>query len=356
MFKSKLLNNPIFDWQKMLRLFERFEKISPNLEDFKKIGKVALVKQYVYADLYSRTFINHDNIEDIIYSSNHRSGPMGLFKYFKTDFYIVNVEQNDIECSVYKEKGINERWNEISKEQKKYALHANEVNWSMYDLVICIENAIPYKVIKKHNKNTLWATMLETHTMPSYKKYLKKPPKGYDVFLNQLFGPSPFNFFKKSHVLDWSYSFNYADHLMFAKTKSIIIETHTIESDKESVELLNEFQFYHSNHNRTIKEYLLILKKTKYLILPTSNSQKILTGNITIEAAANKVLILGNKNFLWNPFVINDSCHFKSISQLKNFILNLEENPALYKKLLDEQSRRLNYFVFTRPLLQLKKK
>ena len=355
MNKSKLLNNPLCSWQMMLRFLERFERINPSMDSFPKSTKVALVKQYVYADLYSKTFVNHTNVDEIIDSSNHRSGPVGLLKYFKTDFYIVDVVENDAECNVYKEKGENKKWIEVSKEQKKYSVNSEEINWSEYDLVICIENAVPYEVVKKHKSTTTWATMLETHTMPSYRRYLRKPPKGYDVFLNQQFGPNPINIFKKKHVIDWSYSFNYTLERGIEKPKSIIIETHTSSKDKNFIQSLEGFEFDHSDQNRTTGEYIDVLIKTKYLILPTSETEKILTGNITIEAAANGVLILGNKNFVWNPFVICDACHVKSLSKLKSTIEAIEKDKSLYNKLIEEQSKRLDYFGFTRPLSQLSK-
>lgn len=355
MNKSKLLNNPIYDWQNVLRFLEKFEKINPNFDNFSKTTKVALVKQYVYADLYSKTFVKHKNVDEIINSSNHRSGPVGLLKYFQTDFYIVDVEEEDIECNVYKEKGENKRWIEISKEQKKHSVKSEDIDWSNYDLVICIENAVPYEILKKHKKNTIWATLLETHTMPSYRKYLVKPPKGYDFFLNQQFGPNPINIFKKRHVIDWSYSFNYTIEKGISKPKSILIETHIIEHDKKFIELIEGFEFNYSNQNRSISEYIDVLKKTKYLLLPTSGAEKILTGNITLEAASNGVLIIGNKNFLWNPFIICDSCHVKTLKKLKLLIESLENDETLYKKLLEEQSKRLDYFGFSRPLRQLYK-
>lgn len=356
MLKAKILNNVILDWQKVLRIFKYFEKVNPVLDSFPKSTKIAFVKQYVYADLYSKTFVNHLDPDEIINSSNHRSGPIGLFKYFNADFYIVDVDESDNECNVYKEKGENKKWIEISSEQKKHSVDSNTINWSKYDLVICLENAVPFEIIKKHKEKTIWATMLETHTMPSYRKYLKKPPKGYDFFLNQQFGPNPINIFKRKHVLDWSYSLNLTSNQEFKKSKSILIETHATNEDLKFIESLSGFEFYYSDQNRTMSEYLEMLAASKYLILPTSKSEKILTGNITIEAAANRVLILGNKNFIWNPFIINDKCHVKSLTKLKTLIETIENDKSLYNSLLDEQSKRLDYYGFSRPLNQLTKR
>ena len=81
-------------YQKIIYFLELFEnKDSILISD---LPKVALVKQYVYADLYSKNKINcSDNWLETIYTSNHRSGPIAIFSKLDADFFIVDVfEEN----------------------------------------------------------------------------------------------------------------------------------------------------------------------------------------------------------------------------------------------------------------------
>jgi hypothetical protein len=75
----------------VLELFE--DKSSLPLSSYPKI---ALVKQFVYADLYSKN--KNDSLSnwlETIYTSNHRSGPMGIFSKLESDFFIVDVFEDD---------------------------------------------------------------------------------------------------------------------------------------------------------------------------------------------------------------------------------------------------------------------
>lgn len=323
----------------------------------KKTPKVALVKQFVYADLYSKSFQGHKNWMELIFASNHRSGPMGLFSKLDSDFFIVDVFK-DKNCNIYKEKGINKNWQLVASDQKKHIKDPKKVDWNKYDLVICIENAIPVEITKQY-PNVVWATMVEHHRMKAYNKYNRKPPNGYNLFFNQRFGPTPFNFFKRKHVVDWPYSLNFPIDInsyfnVSRKDNQVVVDTHC--QDREINKILEEqnLKICLTDNNRTIKEHLELLSKSKFLILPINKSKRMLWGNITLEAAALDCIIIGNKIHLWNPHLVLNKCHVTNLNELRNLLIFLS-NSNNYEKMIKKQRRQLKHYGFNRPLNQLNK-
>jgi hypothetical protein len=341
-------------YQKIIYFLELFEnKDSILISD---LPKVALVKQYVYADLYSKNKINcSDNWLETIYTSNHRSGPIAIFSKLDADFFIVDVFEEKI-CNVFKEKGANIKWDKFKKIQKKEIINPNNINWNNYDLVICIENAVPSKITKKYPR-VLWATMLEHHRMKSYSKYKRRLPDGYNLFFNQRFGPTPFSFFKKNYVIDWPYGFNQPLNLkktfgIDKKEDAVVIDVHSLDYEIKNIIESHNLKINMTSKGRSIKEHLFLLSKTKYLILPIKFSERMLWGNITLEASALSCLIIGNKKYLWNPHLILKECHVTNYNQFKTLLFLLDDK-SYYNTLLKKQNKLLNYFGYVRPLNQL---
>ena len=339
-------------WTFLTQFLEKFE--NENIAFDTPELKIALVKQDVYADLYK---INSPNKLEIIASSNHRSGPMGLFTDFVTDFFVIGVQDDEI-CKIYLEKGYNNSWDLISKGQQKLSVDPYDVDWGKYDLVLAIENAVPRDIITKY-KHVTWATMVEYHRMKSYKNYMLFPPDGYDLFFNQRFGPTPLSIFKKKHVIEFPYAFNSSGKisrmLKISKKQNIaVIEGHSL--DVQSFDLLkyNGFNVLNTNVDRNIIEHLRLLCKSKIILLPIEKSERMLWGNITLEAAACDSLIIGNKLHLWNSHLIVSECNVNSINQLKKLLKSLN-NEEFYQTLLDKQRKKLDYYGFIRPLKQLSK-
>jgi hypothetical protein len=253
---------------------------------------------------------------------------------------------------------MNSNWQKHYESQKREIVNPYEIDWGKYDLVICLENALPKKILKKYSDVT-WATMLEHYKMDSYSKYKKKLPEGYDLFFNQRFGPTPFNIFKKKHVIDWPYSFNYPLDLeknfgVLKKINIAVIETHSLDSDLERVFLFHKYDIKTTNEGRNINQHLKLLAVAKYLVLPILNSERMLWGNITLEASALSCLLIGNKKFLWNPHLVLNECHITNHRQLEKLLILLKDE-LYYNELLEKQNKLLIYYGFNRPLKQLYK-
>ncbi len=202
--------------QKCLDLFDSFKiNIATNfipeigIDDFinklNRKPKIAFVKQVTATDLYCCS--KNASQKEIIFSSFHRSGPVALFTKFNADFYIVNLDSAQ-ECNAWKynsqeyngsrsplaeiEKYINEI---ISKDtpfgkrilnkypQSTFALNADSIDWSNYDIVISNFISIPSRITQKHSK-VIWCYMPSNPDNKVYKESHKKQLDGYDFLLN----------------------------------------------------------------------------------------------------------------------------------------------------------------------------
>ena len=179
---------------------------------FKSTLRVAVVKQSTYCDLYTDPFAK--SAADLLASSIHRTGPIGLFINFDTQFIIVHPEP-EAECRVWEEKlayevkGSDraERFPKLRKQQAAVSVSARDVDWSQFDLVIAIENAVPSTIAQQY-PSVLWCTQLEHHRLAPYQKYLRRAPAGYDAFLHHRYGPNLGSILHKSHVVDFPYGLN----------------------------------------------------------------------------------------------------------------------------------------------------
>jgi len=353
-FSDSLKRICVTSWAQLARFQEVFEsprKVITELCDL----KVAFVKQSVYTDLYANP--NAGSPLEIIASSNFRSGPVGLMQTLRADYYIVNVEP-DTECRIWEEKRKDFKarpfWIHIIEEQKQVAVQAADIDWSQYDLVLALENAIPARITQQH-PTVLWATMVEHHRMSIYKSYLRTPPEGYDCFFNQRFGPTLRSLHRSAHVIEWPYSFSnekcVAD--LFpgtVKENSIVVEAHQPREALQTLLKAPEIRVHFSG-GRNIIEHLELLAKAKILFSPIY--ERPLWGNATVEAAAADCIVVGNRHALWNPCMIDPRMHCSSVEKGWEIISWLLSDDSYYQEMLASQRTRLNWYAFSRPLLQL---
>lgn len=330
---------------------------------------VALVKQSSYTDLYSLpTHTDGSGCRkgiDIYGSSNFRSGPVGLLANFDCDFIIVSCYDAP-ECSIWqyrlqaeaKDKlSVTEHKRKLRKKQEPYAVDASFVDWSKYDLVVCMENAVPSSITSKY-PDTLWATMLEWFGMPQYKRYLFSPPNGYDVFLTQFFSSTPFDFMLPDSALHWPYgllhssSFSELGLVDSANKKDTIVLDRNAESIRPSLQ--NERQFsdrLDTLGGLNIREFVERVSGAKYYT--SLGVSRLLWGNGTLDIAALGSLILTDRSTLINSAIVSPDCHVVSIEDLVRKLKMYDADQTCYEAALDNQRKRLDYFAFWRPLLEL---
>jgi hypothetical protein len=144
----------------------RFSMLTGDQESeiFDRLLRVALVKQTACGDLYSSPAAATPR--ELLKSSWHRPGPIGLFTLFNARFYIVHPEPGP-ECRVGEEKlayalddPARAKHDAARKAvQSVAAVSAESVDWSAVDLVIATENAVPARLTRRYPQ-VLWATRL----------------------------------------------------------------------------------------------------------------------------------------------------------------------------------------------------
>jgi hypothetical protein len=162
--------------------------------------KIAFVKQVVYQDLYVAS--NRSTAAELLFSSMGRVGPIGLFTLHNADFYITK-ETSDPESkhwekilATWSKNGADDfrmlnhtTLDKIPGQEFKrpgstispgqFAIDPESVDWSKYDVVFCINFAVPERIIKQFPK-VLW-----TYMIAEANRYMDKVYYGYDCSLNQ---------------------------------------------------------------------------------------------------------------------------------------------------------------------------
>jgi hypothetical protein len=331
--------------------------------EFRRRLRVAFVKQETYRDLYYKP---GPFSADTIFSSEGRSGPVGLIEpEIDAEFFVVKVEA-DPECQVYREKPLGSSQEHAKAKRKRQwsalssvAVSAGSVDWGQFDLVWGMENAIPARITEQF-PSVVWATMLEDHSMPSYGKYLRHKPIGYDCFFNQSFGPSPRRIYQRKHVIDWPYAFlkhtsvsslfevapsqkliSYDQHHDGASIDEICKEKGWVCDLRDAGELIPTRDFLEH----------LVRSQMYWAVSPW----RPLWGNASAEAAAAGCLVLSNPSLHWNTLVSVPETRIGSIKRATELSECLLNDSEYYKRLLTAQNENVDWFCFNRPISQVAK-
>lgn len=345
--KSKI----IFFCLRIWNLYVHFliKKIESKIFFTKKL-RILFVKPYSYLDIYSLSFKNP--IKTFL-SSIYRFGPVGLLSEHLTNFCISNSE-NGKKINFKKLKKNNSRL-KFLKIQKRQSVNIDSINLNDYDLVISFEETLSDKLVKKYPK-ILWAKIYEDHKNPHYKKHIYTKPKNFDLIFNQTLGFTPYSFLRRSHWIDFSYTFGNSNflkkfNLIKKKIIDIVVEVNQKEYIKNSIKKLKNFSSYCLDENLNQKKYLDILSKSKFFLAVDCKSPR--WGNSLIEAALCKNLLIGNRNHFWNSQLVIDELHCVSFNEAIKIIKSLKKDKKKYNNLLKKQNIRLNYMNYQRPLEQI---
>ncbi|MCR4739206.1 MAG: hypothetical protein K5886_02970 [Lachnospiraceae bacterium] len=197
--------------------------------------KLAFVKQDVYSDLYI-CGTDEKRPDEILFSSNGRVGPIGLWEDFDVDFYIVK-ECPEKECQVWKkefsaenikimERSRDTPLNEIKGQEFKdpgsvhtpseFSVSVDEIPWEKYDIVFSMNVSVPTRIVMNHPE-ALWVHMSGESNIFADKAYY-----GYDVCLSQqTTGLIDY----RKHRLDFPYTYVGGETLenIVRKNKDIVI-------------------------------------------------------------------------------------------------------------------------------------
>lgn len=343
--KIRLIFFFLFVWNIYVRFLLRFKKES-HLK-YKKKFKILFVKPYDYLNLY--TFKRSNYIKTIL-SSLYRLGPVGLFTEYNCDFIISkkNYKKNYIEKDKSRKK-------KLSLQSKK-AQNLQNINFDKFDIVVVFEDAVCHSLIKKYTK-TLWGIIYEDHSNNNYKKSIFFAPNQYDMILNQTLGYTPYSIFRRNYWIDFSYTFGNSNflkkcNLKKSKNLDIIVEVNQKKYVKDKIKKNKKYKKIILDETLDFKKYLKTLSRGKFFLAVDCTKPR--WGNSLLEAALCQNLIIGNKYHFWNSQIILEELHVQNLEDAIKLVDKLKNDKNLYKKLLVEQNKLIDYLNFTRPINQIK--
>ena len=178
--------------------------------------------------------------------------------------------------------------------------------------------------------------------------------------MNQTLGFTPYSIFKRSHSIDFSYTFGNTEFSKYFKKKAnkkndIIVEVNQKEDLKKNITKIKRKpglkKVYILNESLSHKNYIFKLLGGKFFLAIDPNTPR--WGNSLIEAAICENLIIGNRNSFWNSQIIIKELHCKKLNDAINMIEFLRSNKQIYNFYLLKQNKLLNYLNYSRPFQQI---
>ena len=328
--------------------------------------RVCLVKQTTYPDLYNTT--TRASPAATIYSSTLRSGPVALFSYFDADFVIVDVA-DDVECSTWKERIYHCEHSQVEpclpvdNGPCKFDLAGNgnaaqrvdDVDWSIYDIVISLDIAVPRRLVERH-KSVLWAYYITDDCMGSYRVSRRRSIAGYDCFLNmkfQLQSACAAHEVSAPYQLQYFGCFSDLDpilHVPDALRTGAVVDTPSLSVAPSSVvqQVLNLVGVNESQGD--IKQRLTGLCRSKYYLgMGGGNKQ----GVSIPEAVSAGCLYLGSRFESKDGDLLTSDTYVDTWKDAVITLLKFELYEDLYKINLLRQRYFVDYTCFLRPMADL---
>jgi len=300
-------------------------------------------------------------------SSNWRSGPLGLWEAFDTDYKIV-WENEDYECQIGKSHWSKyvqgwEIWPEGSK-----AENVDSIDWGSYDIVISIDIAVPTRIIRQY-PHVMWCYyFIEGGPKAIDGKFRGSPFFGYNVFLNhrlskQLLTPHdlPIISIHKTRraVLDFPYYLQSAKTIQLlhscidTNSRSGIIFSHHSYSCLTTKEL-SEFEALGTVYKpqKKISDIHRCELLSKFFVVHPSC--KAMAGVGVIEAISAGCLVLAPQSKLWGfPELLSPSLEYQNIEDLITLLRKLKTNILWYETERSKQATKVQEWCFKFPIENL---
>lgn len=336
--------------------------------------KIAVVKSQVYQDLWVSD-ITSDPV--LLYkTSMMRCPPIGLAEYYKADFIILK-ESYEEPCQLNKNCLPEEFKNnmifspvlknpELPFLDETYHKHTSidtvshsvdEINWSEYSMVFCINTCIPNRIIDQYKK-TLWCYWVGENNW----NLVDNKVGSYDIILNQDV--------TRCDLPDFAVGFPYSyigPYTMETIGKSLL-EVASIYKQGIYMEINNtqerpvltipdEFLRLSDNlgmkiwvHSQNILENAKRLCKSKYFVKLLGRT---IRGNGLLECISAGTLILANRSLVILDSLVLPECHVESVKDICHKISYFEEYPDEYKRCVQMQRDILEKQYFKEPIDKL---
>lgn len=337
-------------------------------------GPVALVKSAAYRDLPTLHFAPRgvpltDGLlwhpppgtsaadpAQWVLSTHQRTGPFALVRDLGADALIVRDEP-DLECLVWQERRARDPlhpfWTNGFARQRDLALPAASVDWSAYSVVVALENAVPARITRLHPR-TLWLTQMEDHRMQAWKRARRRPPTGYQGFLNLVAGPCLRSCNRRPHELEWPFTLLRpgAIRALFPEIpKSVDAHLETNQDPSVAPQVRAAGLTFSEGRGLSPPAYYRALCAARCFLCPCP--QRPIYGSAVADAVAADCLVIGNRRAFWFPHLIQPELHAADIPTALRLFRQLARDPARCQDLLQRQRRALEWFHWERPLFQL---
>jgi len=338
--------------------------------------RLAVVKSSVYQDLWvcNRT----DDSLLIFLTTMLRCPPIGLSEQCSTDYIIVK-ECDEFPCQ-FNKNVLPPEMNETMKYSKhmknpslpfldesfhgeitidSVALDSYTLDWSVYDIVLCINTCIPNSVIQKYDK-LLWCYWVGEND----GHLLKDKIGNYNLILNQ--DATDFNIPEYSIGFPYSYIGprtleDLAERFGISHSvkEGIYMEINTT-TERPVRSIPDEFQTISSalsipinTHSQHVIQNLHTIVRSKYFVKLMG---RIIRGNSILESISAGTLVLANRNLVMYKEFITDGCHVETIFDVISKIEYYERNPLEYTSALNIQKGILKEMFFEVPMQRLLEK
>lgn len=348
-----------------------------------ELPRIALVKQDCNEDLYCCP--SDATTAEMLRSTLLRSGPVALFTRFPARFFILRTEA-DPECAVWYEKveplgWAPASWFESFRDhvpgrdhgQSRFAVCADQVDWSQFDLVISVDVAVPARITAKY-PGVVWAYYIREIKAPSWQASFERPAKGQDLYLTHAFAPKRTR--GRPHVVDFPYHFHYPGifHEVFGKAwpdpsprQGIFVDYHSARAASvEQLRALGAFgQVYacraeddrfDPKTGERIPERSMSPAGLKALLTSKYHVRwggRNIFGTAKVEAIAAGCLALSDRNRDATLFLQSGATAIDDFASLITALQRLEADENLYRREVTRQRAMVEYLCFLRPAGEL---
>jgi len=327
--------------------------------------KIAVVKSSVYQDLWVTDISN--NPYDLFKSSMMRCPPIGLAEEFGADFIIVK-DTDEYPCQSNKNcLGPYTDFIHFSKVTNvvgkpfihevldSIAYNVDTIDWSKYNIVMCINTCIPARVTEKY-PNTMWCYWIGENN----DQLVMNKLKCYDLVLNQdVFKRNlptfsigfPYTYIGDKtieNIVKLHYKIN-VDNLV--KTGIFMEINNTRERPVKNIPDI----FIHISQNtghEVIKHTEDILENAKNLVEAKYYVKLLgrrIRGNGVLECISAGTLILTSDTLVEFNDLILPECKIQTHNDVILKIKYYDANPELYKDAIKRQRELLNLTYFKGP-------
>jgi len=322
--------------------------------------KIALVKQNSCYDLYTQS---GPDVRSILESSNMRTGAIGLWQAFDCSFKIV-LDSPEKECQLGQRL-----WNKYvqgwSYKRSLSPESPDDIDWSLYDIVISVDVAIPSRIVRKFPK-VMWCYYI-IELGPSRIPNICRggPLFGYNVFLNQRLSKTELSakssealsmFNTRRAILDFPYYILSSKTIQELYSKSAIGKrdgimlshySYSVISESEEA-VLSEFGELYGNY-ATIGDIHKLELKSKYFVVHPQC--KGMAGVALIEAISAGCLVIAPRRLIFAfSELISHSYNYKTFTEMIEILRFFESDSSAYDRERKVQSSKIDKWCYTNPI------